>query len=121
MFFFCVHADTKAPPALYVNDTSVHFARIPPRYIAYFAEQEPAIADILPLCYSREGCKNLTLMEKNSHMIIAEYNGEPVPNMILSWNITAFPNIAKAMAGDYMCKNEYGVAIQAYQLNVVGK
>ena len=118
---FCVHAVIKSPPTLYVYDTSVHFARIPPRYIVYLAEQEPAIADILPLCYCQEGCEKLKLMEKNSHMTIAEYNGQPVPHTFLPWNITAFPNIKKALSGDYVCENEYGVALKAYQLNVVGK
>ena len=60
-------------------------------------------------------------MEKNSNKTIAEYNGQSVKETVLYWNITAFPNIKKAMAGDYMCKNEYGVALEAYQLNVVGK
>ena len=61
-------------------------------------------------------------MEKNSHMTIAEYNGQPVPKKTsLYWNITAFPKIKKAMAGDYVCANEYGVAPISYQLNVVGK
>ena len=119
--FFCVHAVTKSRPTLYVNDTGVHFARFPPRYIVYLAEQEPAIADILPACYCHEGCQKLKLMEKNSNMTIAEYNGQSVNEIFLYWNITAFPNITKAMAGDYVCENEYGVAYQAYQLNVVGK
>ena len=87
----------------------------------YLAEQEPAIADILPLCYCQEGCEKLKLIEKNSHMTIAEYNGQPVPHTFLPWNITAFPNITKALAGDYVCENEYGVALEGYQLNVVGK
>ena len=119
--FFFVHAVIKSPPILLVDDNGVTFAGIPPIYIAYFAEQEPAVADILPLCYSRDGCEKLKLMEKNSHMTIAEYNGQPVPRTFLYWNITAFPNIKKAMAGDYVCENEYGVALEAYQLNVVGK
>ena len=61
-------------------------------------------------------------MEKNSHMTISEYNGQPVPKQTsFYWNITALPNITKAMAGDYVCENENGMAIQVYQLNVVGK
>ena len=54
-------------------------------------------------------------------MTIAEYNGQPVPKTLLYWNITAFPNITKAMAGDYVCENENGVAQLSYQLTVVGK
>ena len=117
----CVHADTTFQPSLYVNDTGVHAAGIPPIYIAYFAEQEPATADILPLCYCEDGCRKLKLMEKNSNVTIAKYNGRRVPHTIVSWNITAFPNIAKAMAGDYVCENDYVMAIDPYQLNVVGK
>ena len=119
--FFCVRADTKSPPTLFVEETGVHFARFPPRYEAYFADQTLAIADILPACYCPEGCLKLVLTKKNPHMTIAEYNGQSVPKTVLYWNITAFPNIAKAMAGDYACENEYGVAHQSYQLNVVGK
>ena len=109
------------PPDLFVNDTGVHFHRLHGRYIAYLAEQEPAIAEILPVCYSEKGCEKLKLMERNSHMTIAEYNGQPVPKTLLYWNITAFPNITKAMAGDYVCENENGVAQLSYQLTVVGK
>ena len=131
--FFCVHTGAKDLPLLYVNDTGViydgrhaeymrEYMRFSPKYIAYFADQEPAIADSLPVCYSRDGCEKLKLMKKNSHMTIAEYKGQPVPKKtILSWNIAAFPNITKAMAGDYVCENEYGVSPISYQLNVVGK
>ena len=120
--FFCVHTVTKELPVLYVRDTGVIYDRIPAKYIAYFADQEPAIADSLPVCYSRDGCEKLKLVKKNSHMTIAEYKGQPVPKKtILSWNIAAFPNITKAMAGDYVCENDYGVSPISYQLNVVGK
>ena len=108
--FFCVHAVNKSRTALYVSDTRVQHAGIPRIYIGYFAEKEPAIADILPMCYSQDGCEKLKLTKKNSHMTIAEYNGQPVPEKTtLSWNFTGFPNIAKAMAGDYVCENEYGM------------
>ena len=120
--FFCVHAGIKSRPALYVQDGGVQKAGIPPRFIAYIAEQEPATTDILPFCYSEDGCEKLKLIEKNSHMTISEYNGQRVPKQTtLSWNNTAFPNITKAMAGEYVCQNENGVALEGYQLNVVGK
>ena len=60
-------------------------------------------------------------MKKNSSIPISEYKGQAVVRTYLSWNNTAFPNITKAMAGDYVCENEYGMAQQSYQLNVVGK
>ena len=120
--FFCVHTGAKEQPILYVRDTGVIYDRRPAKYIAYFADQEPAIADSLPLCFSRDRCEKMKLMEENSHMTIAEYKGQPIPKMtFLSWNITAFPNITKAMAGDYVCQNENGVGSVSYQLNVVGK
>ena len=119
--FICVHAVTTFGPVLYVNDTGVQFDRLSLRYTAYFAEQVPAIADILPACYCEDGCRKLKLMEKNSNVTIAKYNGRRVPHTFLYWNITAFPNIAKAMAGDYVCENDYVMAAEDYQLNVVGK
>ena len=61
-------------------------------------------------------------MKNNSNISISEYKEPPVPtNTRLEWNDTAFPNITKAMAGDNVCQNEYGMAQQSYQLHVVGK
>ena len=118
---FCVHTVTNVPPHLLVEDAGIHFSAHPTRWEAYFAELEVAISDILPLCYCRYGCNELKLMKRNSIIPISEYKGQPVPRTYLSWNNTAFPSITKAMAGDYVCENEYGVAIEAYKLNVVGK
>ena len=118
---FCVHTVTNVPPILYVFDPGIHYSAKPTRHEAYFAELEPAIPDTLPECYSPYGCNELKLRKKSSSIPISEYKGRPVPGTFLLWNITAFPYITKAMAGDYVCENEYGMAQKSYQLNVVGK
>ena len=118
---FCVHTVTNVPPALHVDDSGIHSFAKSTRWKAYFAELEPAIPDTLPHCYSRYGCNELKLRKKNSDIPISEYNGQRVPRTYLSWNAIAFPNITKAMAGDYVCENEYGMSQHSYQLNVVGK
>ena len=119
--FFCVHTVTNLPPNVKVDDTGIHASAKPRRWKAYFAELEAAIPDTLPLCFSLYGCNELKLMKKNSSIPISEFNGKPVRRMQLPWNNTAFPNITKAMAGVYVCENEYGMAEESYQLNVVGK
>ena len=118
---FCVHTVTSVRPKVRVDDKGIHSSGIPERWKAYFAELEPAIPDILPQCYSRFGCNELKLMKKNSSIPISEYNGQPVPRTYLPWNDTAFLNITTALAGEYVCENEYGMAQESYQLNVVGK
>ena len=119
---FCVHTGTILPPKVQVVDESgIHSSGNPRRWEAYFAELEGAIPDTLPQCFSRYGCNELKLRKKNSSIPISEYKGQRVPLIFLYWNTTAFPNITKAMAGDYVCENEYGMAQQSYQLNVVGK
>ena len=119
---FCVHTVPNVPPIQLVDDdTGIHSFAHPTRWKAYFAELEAATPDTLPHCYSRYGCTKFKLMKKNSSISISEYKGPRVPRMFLFWNTTAFPNITKAMAGDYVCENEYGMAQQSYQLNVVGK
>ena len=122
ILFFCAHTATNDPPRVRVDDIGIHSSAKPKRWKAYFAELEAAIPVTLPLCYSRYGCNELKLMKKNSNMSISEYKGRSVPtNTFLEWNTTGFPNITKAMAGDYVCENEHGMAEQSYQLNVVGK
>ena len=122
VYSFFVHTVTDVPPNVQVGDDSgIHSSLKPRRWKAYFAELEPALSDTLPQCYSRFGCTKLKLMKENSNIPISEYNGKPVERTYLYWNNTAFPNITRAMAGDYVCENEYGVANQSYQLNVVGK
>ena len=119
---FCVHTVTNLPPQLQVDDTGIHYFANPTRWEAYFAELEPATPYTLPACFSRFGCNELKLRrKKNSDIPISEYKGPRVPRTYLSWNNTAFPNMTKALAGDYVCENEYGVGNQSYQLNVVGK
>ena len=117
----CVHAATTIPPELYVHDAGVHFSGNPIKWEAYFAELEPAKTAILPQCYCPSMCGKLKLTKRNSHISIAEYNGRPIRRTYVSWNITGFPSITKAMAGDYVCENEYGLSERSYQLNVVGK
>ena len=119
--FICVNTDTNFPPTLDVDDSGIRSFGIPTRWKAYFAELGPAIPDTLPHCYSRNGCNELKLMKKNSNKPISEYKEQPVPRTYLSWNTTAFPYITKAIAGEYVCENEYGMSKQSYQLNVVGK
>ena len=119
---FCVHTVTNVPPRQLVYDPAgIRSSANPKRWEAYFAELGPAIPDSLPQCYSRYGCTELKLMKMNPNISISEYKGQPEPRTYVPWNITAFPNITKAMAGDYVCENEYGMAQQSYQLNVVGK
>ena len=119
---FCVHTvRTNVPPTLHVDDPGIHYSAKPTRHEAYFAELQPAILCTLPHCYSRYGCNELKLVKNISSRPISEYKGQPVPRTYLFWNDTAFPNITKVMAGDYVCENEYGVAYEVYQLNVVGK
>ena len=119
---FYVHTVTNVPPKLRVDDdTGISSSANPTRWKAYFAELQPAIPYTLPYCYSRYGCNELKLVKNISSIPISEYKGQPVPRIVLYWNSTAFPNITKAMAGDYVCQNEYGMAQQSYQLNVVGK
>ena len=118
---FYVHTVANVPPLQLVDDTRIHFSTEPRRWKAYFAELQSAIPDTLPQCYSRYGCNELKLMKRNSSIAISEYKGKPVPRTYLFWNKTAFPSITKAMAGDYVCENEYGMSHQSYQLNVVGK
>ena len=117
----CVHSGTNLPPIQQVVDPAIHSFGNPTSWEAYFAELEPAIPYTLPECYSHFGCNELKLRKKNSNIPISEYKGQPVPRTYVSWNTIAFPNITKAMAGDYVCENEYGMADQSYQLNVVGK
>ena len=118
----CVHTVTNKPPALHVDDdTGIYHSGEPTRWEAYFAELEAATPITLPHCYCRFGCNVLKLIKKNSSVPISEYKGQPVPRTFLLWNITAFPYITKAMAGDYVCENEYGMSQQSYHLNVVGK
>ena len=121
--FLCVHTVTNIPPQVIVfDDTGILSFVHPTRWKAYFADLQLAILDTLPHCYSRYGCNELKLVKNISSIPISEYKGQPVPtNTLLFWNDTAFPNITKAMAGDYVCENEYGMAEQSYQLNVVGK
>ena len=122
VLFFCVHTVTTVPPKVEVDDDiGIHHSANPRRWEAYFSELEPVILDTLPRCYSRYGCNELKLMKKNSSIPISEYKGQPILYTYLPWNNTAFPNITKAMAGDYVCMNEYGMSPQSYQLNVVGK
>ena len=119
---FCVHTVTNVPPQQQVDDPfGIRSSANPTRWKAYFAELQPAIPCTLPHCYSRYGCNELKLVKNISSRPISEYKGQPVPRTYLFWNDTAFPNITKAMAGDYVCENEYGMAEQSYQLNVVGK
>ena len=117
---FCVHPVTTIPPKLQVDDTGIYSSGTPTRWEAYFAEQEPAIPEILPGCYSRFGSKVLTLMQKNSSVWISEYNGLATSRTFLEWNTSAFPNIIKDLAGDYVCQNEHGISTQSYKLNIVG-
>ena len=117
----CVHTATNVTPTVDVDDSNICSFVNPTRWKAYFAELQPAIPDTLPTCFSRYGCTELKLMKKNSSIPISEYKGQPVPRTYLFWNDTAFPSITKAMAGNYVCENEYGVSVQAYQLYVVGK
>ena len=121
VYYFCVHTVTNVPPLQLVDDNGIHSSANPTRWEAYFAELEPAIPVTLPQCNSYYGCNELKLMKRNSSIAISEYKGKPVPRTYLYWNKTAFPSITKAMAGDYVCENEYGMAEQSYQLNVVGK
>ena len=119
---FCVHTVTNVPPVQQVDDpTGISSSANPTRWKAYFAELQPAILDILPYCYCLHECNELKLVKNISSIPISEYKGQPGPRTNLFWNDTAFPNITKAMAGDYVCENEYGMAQQSYQLNVVGK
>ena len=107
---FCAHAVANIPPDLHVPDTAILHSAKPTRWKVYFAEQELAIPAILPECYSLHGCNEMKLMKMNPNVTVAEYIGRVVPRTYLSWNSTAFPNITKAMAGEYVCENEYGKA-----------
>ena len=118
---FFVLTDLDLPPLQLVEDPTGIRSANPTRWEAYFVELWPAIPDTLPQCYCHYGCKELKLKKKNSSITISEYNGRPVPRTYLYWNSTAFPIITKALAGDYVCENEYGMSEQSYQLNVVGK
>ena len=79
----------------------------------YFAEQELATPAILPECYSLHGCNEMKLMKMIPNICVAEYSGRVVPRTYLLWNSTAFPNITKALASDYVCENEYRMAEQS--------
>ena len=119
---FCVHTVINLRPKLQVvDDDGIHSSGKPTRWEAYFAELEAAIPYSLPQCYSRYDCIELKLIKNNSNISISEYKGPHVHNTFVYWNDTAFPNITKAMAGDYVCENEHGMSQQSYQLNVVGK
>ena len=119
---FCVHTGTiLSPKVQVVDDSGIHSSGNPRRWEAYFAELEGAIPDTLPQCYSRYECIELKLMKNNSNISISEYKGPRVDNTFVNWNNIAFPNITKAMAGDYVCENEHGMSQQSYRLNVVGK
>ena len=77
---------------------------------------------LLPGCTTpeKEGGDFVKLMNERTGDIIKQHGMYKKPTSI-TWNTSAFSNLSLSLAGRYICKNQAGVAVKKYNLNVVGK